>query len=323
MIESFIMKRKLFFAAMIFLAMSLFAQNGITVQEFSAIATSAEGGELSVKIADVLNKENQRMLVTSCINSSALVTLDLSDCSFEDDEREINFFHIKNVKKCSLPLSTESIEYFDCDELEEIELPDGLEKIQCQAFFDAKKLMYVRIPASVKYVGACAFGDCDSLWYIKISPDANLQNWSVAWNAWNEAQVINEIPSKRKTSPENKNTISFDHENYYLFSDINFEIGLAEVPSKSQKATLEFCDAHNLNTSLGSFEINIKKGQTKYKFNKVSTAEMELEDTDILRDILSECEDYWVKMKCTIVYNDGTKTDLEGSARLYFVPFWL
>ena len=41
---------------MIFLAMSLFVQNGITVQEFSAIATSAESGELSVKIADVFNK---------------------------------------------------------------------------------------------------------------------------------------------------------------------------------------------------------------------------------------------------------------------------
>lgn len=323
MIELFIMKRKLFFATIFFLAMSLFAQKGITVQEFSAIAASANDKEFSAKIDDVLDKENQSILVTSCINSSALITLDLSDCSFGDDEHEIDFFHIRNVKKCILPLSTKSINYFDCFELEEIELPDGLEKIEHQAFFDSKKLQCVRIPASVKYIGACAFGDCDSLWYIKINPDADLQNWSSVWNAWNEAQVIYDIPEKRKIATENKNTICFDHENYRLFSNINFEISLAEIPSKSQKATLEFYDAHNLNTSLGSLEIKINKGQTKYKFDKVSTAEMELEDTEQFRTILAECEDYWVKIKCTIVYNDGTKTDLAGSARLYFVPFWL
>lgn len=309
--------RKNILLLLAFFCMRSHAQTGITVREFSALAASSEAAELTVKIDDVLNKENQDMINDACHDANASVTLDLSDCSFEDDERNIDFYHIQNVRKCVLPLRTKSVSHFDCDALEEIALPDGLEEIRHSAFFDSEKLQYVRIPKSVKHVGACAFGDCDSLRYIQLDKDTDTTKWSPAWN---HAEIIyDQNPSETRAAAENENKIRFDHEVYHLFSKINFKITLAKPPAKSQEATLRFCDEHNLNTDLGEMPIKLKKNKTEYEFDDVSTAEMGLEDTDLIRAIMDECADYWVKLKCSLEFSDGTETDLEGSARLYVV----
>ena len=148
---------------------SAFAQKTFTVSEFKSyvqnykIASGAEGETVSIKIKDVLSSETQNNLVTltwKTENSQNLYfDLDLSECTYADDDCILELFHIKNVRRCVLPTSTKRLRYFDCMQLEEITLPDGLEEINYNAFFDVPLLKRIEIPASVRYVGACAFGD--------------------------------------------------------------------------------------------------------------------------------------------------------------------
>ena len=298
---------------------------GLTVLEFAESVKADAGAEIPVRIYDVLTTENQQLIMKALFTlykaGGQSIFLDLSDCTFDDEGNVIDFFHIRNVKKCILPLSTKQLNNFDCGDLEDIVLPDGLKTIRHSAFFDAKKLQSIAIPKSVDYIGACAFGDCDALKYIKLDKDADTKNWSPAWNAWNNAEIRYDDFFEEKPAVENNNTIEFDHKVYHLFSDINFKIQLAERPKKSQKAQLVFYDEHNMNSELGAFEIKIKKNKTAYTFKEVSTRSVGWERTDLFEAIFNECEDYWVKLKCSIVFNDGSEIDLNGSARLYFGGF--
>ena len=179
---------------------SAFAQKTFTVSEFKSyvenykIASGAESETVPIKIKDVLSSETQNNLVTltwKTENSQNLYfDLDLSECTYADDDCILELFHIKNVRRCVLPTSTKFLRYFDCMQLEEIRLPDGLEEINYNAFFDVPLLKRIEIPASVRYVGACAFGDCLSLEYIIIDKNANTEEWSLAWNAWNDAKIV-------------------------------------------------------------------------------------------------------------------------------------
>ncbi len=179
---------------------SAFAQKTFTVSEFKSyvenykIASGAESETVWIKIKDVLSSETQNSLVTltwKTENSQNLYfDLDLSECTYADDDCILDFFHIRKVRSCVLSMSTKRLRYFDCTQLEAITLPDGLEVIQRSAFFDVPLLKRIEIPASVRYVGACAFGDCSSLEYIIIDKNANTKDWSLAWNAWNGAKIV-------------------------------------------------------------------------------------------------------------------------------------
>lgn len=304
--------------AVFFLSFAVFAQNKMTISEFSEYAN---GSGQSIVIKDVLSKENQEKLLRAVSELDAPVSLNLSECTFSE-EADIDFFHIRNIEKCILPSGVKKIVNFDCRELKEIVLPLGLETICYNAFFESG-LVSVEIPKSVTYIGSCAFGDCDSLKYIKIDVDANTENWSIAWNAWNNAQVVSDgTPiSEKEPDIKNENIIKFDHKNYHLFSDINFVIDLKEAPKKSTDAELIFYDSHNLNSRLGSLKIKLKKNKTSYKFDEVSTQGMIIERTKLFDAIWDECEDYWVKMNCVLELSDGSILPLNGSARLYLVSF--
>ena len=316
---------------------SAFAQKTFTVSEFKSyvenykIASGAEGETVSIKIKDVLSSETQNSLVTltwKTKNSKNLYfDLDLSECTYADDDCILDFFHIRKVRRCVLPLTTKRLRYFDCTQLEEITLPDGLEVIQRSAFFDVPLLKRIEIPASVRYVGACAFGDCLSLEYIIIDKNANTEDWSLAWNAWNDAKIVYSDEkdfSDERTDTENdeppageRNTVVFEHDSYYMYSDISYTITLAEQPAKTQKANIFVYDAHNGGELMGTLPIKIKKNKTVYTFTGVPTQHFEFAETDLYNAILSESNQYWAKMKFVLVLKNGDRIDLAGSAQCY------
>ena len=326
------MRKSIIALAAFCLAFSVFAQKTFTVSEFKfyienyKISPDAATETLSIKIKDVLSSETQNSLVTLTWKTenpqNLYFDLDLSECTYADDDCILDFFHIRKVRRCVLPLTTKRLRYFDCTQLEEITLPDGLEVIQRSAFFDVPLLKRIEIPASVRYVGACAFGDCLSLEYILIDKNANTEDWSLAWNAWNDAKIVysdeKDFSDKNDEPPAaERGTVVFEHDSYYLYSDIAYTITLAEQPAKTQKANIFVYDAHNGGELMGTLPIKIKKNQTVYTFSGVSTQRFELAETDLYNAILSESNQYWAKMKFVLVLKNGDRIDLAGSAQCY------
>ena len=333
-----IMRKSIIVFAAFCSAFSVFAQKTFTVSEFKSyvenykIAPDAGSETVSVKIKDVLTSESQNELVTLTWKTEhpqkLYFDLDLSECTYADDDCVLDFFHIRKVRSCVLPLSTKRLCYFDCTQLEAITLPDGLEVIQRNAFFDAPLLKRIEIPESVRYVGACAFGDCLSLEYILIDKNAPTEKWSPAWNAWNDAKIVysdeKDFPDKKAdkrvdTPPSTGqgDTVVFEHDSYYMYSDIAYTITLTEKPEKTQKARIFVYDAHNGGELMGTLPITIKKNQTVYTFSGVSTQRFELAETDLYNAIVSESNQYWAKMKFVIVLKNGDRIDLSGSAQCY------
>lgn len=316
----FMTKAKTAFAACLMAAMALAplgAKDFYTVEEFSSV--EIDSGE-SVKIVDSLDEGTQRKLVAACNKLKGKIALDLSACGFGDDEARIDFFHIGNVRSCVLPARTKTVVNFDCDDLEEIKLPAGLEKISCHAFFESG-LKSVDIPSSVKYVGACAFGDCNSLKFIRTGENPNIQNWSLAWSAWNGAAIIQSggYEEAEIVTDENPNKIEFDHKVYYLIGGkMNMKIRLGTPPEKSQKAKLYFYDAHNGSSAQGYIAAKLKKGKSEFEVKDFPAFQIGIAESDLFRAIYKECGDYWVKLVCELELADGTKIPLDGSARLYF-----
>ena len=64
-----------------------------------------------------------------------------------------------------------------CPELEEIILPEGLEKISNAAFAANSKLKEITIPKSVRHLPANAFSGCDALRKIVFEGDAPDNVW--------------------------------------------------------------------------------------------------------------------------------------------------
>ncbi|MGI5107607.1 leucine-rich repeat protein [Treponema socranskii] len=318
-------------------AFSVFAQKTFTVSEFKSyvenykISPDAAVETVSIKIKDVLSSETQNSLVQVTWKTenpqNLYFDLDLSECTYAGDDCILDFFHIRKVRSCVLPLTTKRLRYFDCTQLEAITLPEGLEVIQRNAFFDVPSLKRIEIPASVRYVGACAFGDCSSLEYIIIDKNANTEKWSLAWNAWNDAKIVYSDEkdfSDKRADTENdeppaaeRGTVVFEHDSYYLYSDIAYTITLAEKPKKTQKANIFVYDAHNGGELMGTLPIKIKKNKTVYTFTGVPTQRFELAETDLYNAILSESNQYWAKMKFVLVLKNGDRIDLAGSAQCY------
>ena len=194
------MKRK--FITLIFLIIIfgeiVFAQNSkniqtneaITVTEFCSLNLNKE---ISVKIQDELSSEKIHNLMLACNSDEkgkiGPIDLDLSNCTFKNKECNIFITNLKNVRSLVLPKTTKTITFCLASDMENIILPDGLERIEEQAFFRTK-LKSIEIPESVRYVGALAFGDIENLQYIKIFNNPQKTKWSSIWNKWNDAKIL-------------------------------------------------------------------------------------------------------------------------------------
>ena len=207
--------------------------------------------------------------------------------------------------------------------MEHIILPDGLERIEEQAFFRTK-LKSIEIPESVQYVGALAFGDIENLQYIKIFNNPHKTKWSSIWNKWNDAKILEGdavfLP-KENDSKEKYGTIRFSKADYHrAFDTIDMEICLDKKPGKNQKAVLHFYDTHNKNESAGDMKIEVKKGKKTITIKKYPAANFFTSKTDNYYTIINECGEYWIKLRCEIEFSDGTTIPLEGFCYIYEEP---
>lgn len=283
------------FVNVIAFAFSMFAQKAVSVSEFIALNIDSDK---EIKIIDELSKDNQSAIVSACSKLKFPIDLDLSDCTFDMCDADIDFFHIRNIKTCILPKATKKVINFDCSELRQIILPSGLKTISKQAFFESG-LTSIDIPNSVEYIGACAFGDCNSLKYIRTNENKNICNWSKAWYQWNDAVIVgteNFQPSEDRAE-ENFNKIVFDHKVYYLVGGkMNIKITLSNPPLKNQKVKLCFYDAHNNNSEQGYLELELKKNKTEIELKDVPAMKVGISDSELFHVIYKECGDYWVKV---------------------------
>ena len=198
---------------------TVFAQNSkniqpnetITIAEFCSLNLNKE---ISVKIQDELSLEKIHNLMSACTGDEkgkiGPIDLDLSNCTFKNKGCNIFITNLKNVRFLILPKTTKIITFCLASDMEHIILPDGLERIEEQAFFRTK-LKSIEIPESVQYVGALAFGDIENLQYIKIFNNPHKTKWSSIWNKWNDAKYLKAMQFFfRKKMILKKNTVQFD-----------------------------------------------------------------------------------------------------------------
>jgi len=176
----------------------VFAQNSkniqpnetITIADFCSLDLNKK---ISVKIQDELSPGKIHNLMSACNGDEkgkiGPVDLDLSNCTFKNKECNIFITNLKNVRSLILPKTTKIITFCLASDMETVILPDGLERIEEQAFFRTG-LKSIEIPESVQYVGALAFGDIENLQYIKIFNNPYKTKWSSIWNEWNDAKIL-------------------------------------------------------------------------------------------------------------------------------------
>ena len=328
------MKRK--FITLIFLIIIfeeiVFAQNSkniqtnesITITEFCSLNLNKE---ISVKIQDELSSEKIHNLISACNGDEkgkiSPIDLDLSNCTFKNKECNIFITNLKNVRSLVLPKTTKTITFCLASDMENIILPDRLERIEEQAFFRTK-LKSIEIPESVRYVGALAFGDIENLQYIKTFNNPHKTKWSSIWNEWNDAKILEGdavfLP-KENNSKEKYGIIRFSKADYHrAFDTVDMEICLDKKPGKNQKAFLHFYDVHNKNESAGNIEIEAKKGKKTITIKKYPAANFFISETDDYYTIINECGDYWIKLRCELEFSDGTTIPLDGFCYIYAEP---
>lgn len=111
----------------------------ITITEFCSLNLNKE---ISVKIQDELSSEKIHNLMLACNSDEkgkiGPIDLDLSNCTFKNKECNIFITNLKNVRSLVLPKITKTITFCLASDMENITLPDGLERIEKQAFFRTK-----------------------------------------------------------------------------------------------------------------------------------------------------------------------------------------
>ena len=107
-----------------------------------------------------------------------------------------------NVKSVNLPSKLQSIgaRAFLNNSFEQIELPEGITRIEDYTFYACNSLKNITIPNGVVYIGEYAFNDCDSLESVYI-PNTVSSIGKSAFGACNKLKNIN-IPASISTIPE-------------------------------------------------------------------------------------------------------------------------
>jgi hypothetical protein len=86
--------------------------------------------------------------------------------------------------------------FYDCNQLRNVELCDGLERIDCGAFEGCTLLERIIIPSTVKVIGVTAFNDCRQLRNVELSEGLERIHWE-AFQGCTSLERIN-IPSTVK-----------------------------------------------------------------------------------------------------------------------------
>ncbi|MCR5288915.1 MAG: leucine-rich repeat domain-containing protein [Treponema sp.] len=296
----------------------------MTIAEFCSLNLDKE---MSVKIKDEISAETIHTLMITCNDTDkgkiGPIDLDLSDCSFKNTECNLFITNLKNVRTLVLPKTTKIITFCRLSDLEDVVLPNGLEKIEEQAFFRTK-LKSIAIPESVQYIGELAFGDNENLQYIKTFNNPHKAKWSPIWNAWNDAKILEgdaDFIPEENNSKETYGTIHFSKRDCQMaFDTLDMEVRLDKAPETSQNAVLHFYDAHNKDESAGDIEIKVQKGKKEIAIKDYPARNFYVSETDDYYHIYNRIGEYWIKLCCKLEFSDGTTLPLEGFCYIYEAP---
>ena len=108
------------------------------------------------------------------------------------------FYEIPNVKKVSLPNAVyiDNIAFFDCWNLQSVQLAEGLLSIDSSAFELCSNLEEITLPQSVAKIGERAFSDCNQLTSVNIPNSITRIEDSTFSYCYNLAKVT--LPSNLK-----------------------------------------------------------------------------------------------------------------------------
>ena len=111
-------------------------------------------------------KKNDHAIVTGCDKNSDTLEIKPEYDGVPVTQIAHEAFKGSKAEKITLPGSVELIEYSaftECPELKTVSLPEGLKKIDDNAFKKCTALEEIVIPDSVESIGRYAFADCTSL----------------------------------------------------------------------------------------------------------------------------------------------------------------
>ena len=90
--------------------------------------------------------------------------------------------------------------FFSCRQLEQVELPSGLERIGYRAFETCIKLEKIVIPDSVKMIEECSFFNCEGLRKIIFGKrEIEIGDWAFAYTDDVEVYFKGEVPKKKES----------------------------------------------------------------------------------------------------------------------------
>ena len=104
--------------------------------------------------------------------------------------------------------------------IEDLVIPEGIEKISNYLFYNLDHIKSVTIPNSVTSIGSSAFSDCDGLTSVTIGDSVT----SIGNSAFKGCDNIKKIESKANKAPTIENEDQFS-ENVYANADLFVPIG--------------------------------------------------------------------------------------------------
>lgn len=143
------------------------------------------------------------------------------------------FYGVHNLKKVTIQTDklTEIGEYafYNCDNLEDINIPDGVTRIGNSAFYCNLSLRKINIPSSVTYIAENAFA-CAHLDSIDIPAGVTFIGRNAFWNNRN----LKKVYSRPITPPKTNEPTAISP--YLPFEDCNEELVTLYVPKGSADA---------------------------------------------------------------------------------------
>lgn len=153
--------------------------------------------------------------------------------------------------------------FFSCRQLEQVELPSGLERIGYRAFETCIKLEKIVIPDSVKMIEECSFFNCEGLRKIIFGKrEIEIGDWAFAYTDDVEVYFKGEVPKKKESDrPFHASTVKA----YYPQNNLTWTADVRKSYGENVTGIPWLPDEQKHTTSIAGKEEHYLSGQTNYE----------------------------------------------------------
>lgn len=153
--------------------------------------------------------------------------------------------------------------FFSCRQLEQVELPSGLERIGYRAFETCIKLEKIVIPDSVKMIEECSFFNCEGLRKIIFGKrEIEIGDWAFAYTDDVEVYFKGEVPKKKESDrPFHASTVKA----YYPQNNLTWTADVRKSYGENVTWIPWLPDEQKHTTSIAGKEEHYLSGQTNYE----------------------------------------------------------